>query len=462
MSDTLLEATVPAAPETGPEVTPLGEGRMVREDCWREVHRLFHVERRSKSEIARQLALDRKTIRGILREQTWQPYSRAERTDTLLAEHASYLQTRAPGVRYSARILFQELQGRGYRGSYETVKRFVRPLRAVEVAAERATVRFETPPGQQSQIDWGQARVYFRSRPVALHVFILTLGYSRRSFHEPCLGETLSQFLDAHERAFDYFGGHTREHLYDRPRTVCQPGGDGRIIWNATFKQFADYWGFEPHLCRAYRAQTKGKVESGVKYFKGNFLPGRTFVDEQDLREQLGQWQRDIADVRIHGTTHERPADRFARERSHLIATAGQPAFRLEASQPRRVAEDYLVSFETNRYSVPFTLIGQTVEVTRRGGRLQITHRGTLVAEHEELTGKYQLRIRPDHGPGAIARTARRIASSLPTAPGLATVPEVEIRDLAIYEALGATRGDSDIAPPLTIVDPEPVLAVHS
>ena len=156
------------------------------------------------------------------------------------------------------------------------------------------------------------------------------------------------------------------------------------MVWNATFKQFADYWGFEPHLCRAYRAQTKGKVESGVKYFKRNFLPGRTFVDEQDLREQLGQWQAEIADVRMHGTTHERPADRFARERPHLIATTGQPGFRLEASQPRRVAEDYLVSFETNRYSVPFTLIGQTVEVTRRGSRLHMAHGGHLVAEHDE------------------------------------------------------------------------------
>jgi transposase len=439
MSKTLLDGPTPAAADTGPEVTPLGEGRMVREDCWREVHRLFHVERRSKSEIARQLDLDRKTVRGILQEAAWQPYTRAERTDTLLAEHARYLEMRALEVQYSARILFQELrQTRGYRGSYETVKRFVRPLRAVEQAAERATVRFETPPGQQSQIDWGQAHVHFRSRPVVLHVFILTLGYSRRSFHEPCLGETLSQFLDAHERAFEYFGGHTREHLYDRPRTVCQPGGDGRVVWNATFKQFADYWGFEPHLCRAYRAQTKGKVESGVKYLKGNFLPGRTFVDEQDLREQLGQWQAEIADVRIHGTTHERPADRFVRERSALIATAGQPGFRLEASQPRRVAEDYLVSFETNRYSVPFTLIGQTVEVTRRGGRLHITHRGGLVAEHDELHGKYQLRVQPAHGPGAIARTARRNASTLSTVHGRVATPDVEIRDLAIYEALGA------------------------
>src|SRR5258707_4531473 len=175
MTETLLTDPTSVYADTGPEVTPPGEGRMVREDCWREVHRLFHVERRSKSEIARQLALDRKTVRGILHEAVWQPYTRTERTATLLAEHVSYLQTRAPQVRYSARILFQELQARGYRGSYETVKRFVRPLRAVEQAAERATVRFETAPGQQSQIDWGQARIHFHGRPVVLHVFILTL-----------------------------------------------------------------------------------------------------------------------------------------------------------------------------------------------------------------------------------------------------------------------------------------------
>jgi transposase len=440
MSEALLSGTVPTGGDTGPEVTLLGEARMVGEDCWREVHRLFHAERRSKSEIARDLKLDRKTVRGILQAATWAPYTRAERTDTLLTEHAEFLRARAPEVLYSARILFQELRwARGYPGSYETVKRFVRPLRDAEQAAERATVRFETPPGQQSQIDWGQARIHYRSRPVILHVFIMTLGYSRRSFHEPCVGETLSQFLDAHERAFEYFGGHTREHLYDRPRTVCRPAGDGRVVWNATFKQFADYWGFEPHLCRAYRAQTKGKVESGVKYFKGNFLPGRSFVDEQDLREQLGQWQVEIADVRVHGTTHERPADRFAREQSHLIATGGQPGFRLEASQPRRVAEDYLVNFETNRYSVPFTLIGQTVDVTRRGGRLHIVHGGRLVAEHDELAGKYQVHIQPEHGPGAVARTTRRgRVAVFQDRAGRGAPPEVEIRDLAIYETLAA------------------------
>jgi transposase len=163
----------------------------------------------------------------------------------------------------------------GYTGSYETVKRFVRPLHAEEAVSDLTQRRFETPPGGQSQIDWGQARVYSRTQPVELHIFVLTLGFSRRGFYRACADERLAQFLDAHEAAFAHFGGHTREHLYDRPRTVCAPGrDDGKVVWNATFKAFADYWGFEPRLCPPYRAQTKGKVKSGVKYFKRNFLPG--------------------------------------------------------------------------------------------------------------------------------------------------------------------------------------------
>jgi hypothetical protein len=97
------------------------------------------------------------------------------------------------------------------------------------------------------------------------------------------------------------------------------------------------------------------------------------------------------------------------------------------------------VSFETNRYSVPFTLIGQTVEVTRRGGRLQIVHGGRLVAEHDELAGKYQVHVRPEHGPGAIARTTRRGRGAVfPDRAGREAPPQVEIRDLAIYETLAA------------------------
>jgi transposase len=242
----------------GAEVIPHQEVPMVRQERWEEIRRLWFRERVPIAEIARRLDLDRKTVRRCLRAPEWRAYQRPPRLGTLLAPYADYLRERAPRVHYSAQILFQELRQRGYPGSYDTVKLFVQPLRTAQLGAERALLRFETPPGQQSQIDWGTATVPFRTRPQVRHVFVLTLGFSRRSYYRCCPNETLPQFLDAHEQAFAYFGGHTREHLYDRPRTVCQGTVGGRILWNSTFRAFADYWGFEPRVCQAYRAQTKG------------------------------------------------------------------------------------------------------------------------------------------------------------------------------------------------------------
>lgn len=420
------------------QVSNPGEGNMVRRQLWEAIRRVAEVEGLSIRGLSRRFELDRKTIRRCLKGGDWQPYRRAGREDTLLAEHAGYLRERAPEVRYSARILYQELTAhRDYCGSYETVKRFVRPLRALRMAAERAQVRFETPPGLQSQLDWGESWVRFRTGPVKMHLFVLTLGFSRRAYYGAFPNEQLGSFLEAHERAFEHFGGHTREHLYDRPRTVCRPGVDGQVVWNTTFKAFADYWGFEPRLCQAYRAQTKGKVESGVKYLKGNFLPGRAFIDQVDFEEQLAQWNASIADLRIHGTTHERPIDRFTRERPHLIPTVSQAPFRLGARLTRRVAEDYLVSLDTNRYSVPCRLIGQSVEVERTEEAVRVYHRGLLVVTHPRLGGKHQVVILPEHGPGVVARNARRLRSSPPSAPhGPLAPPEVEVRDLSVYEQL--------------------------
>lgn len=142
-----------------PAVSSRGEDGMIQRGRWEELQRL-RAAGVSIAEIARQLDLDRKTVWRWGRQATWQPYQRAARSETLLTAHAEYLRTRAPEVEYSARILYQELrQQRGYLGSYDTVKLFVQPLRAVRMQAERALIRFETPPGHQSQIDWGQARI---------------------------------------------------------------------------------------------------------------------------------------------------------------------------------------------------------------------------------------------------------------------------------------------------------------
>ena len=411
-----------------------GNGMLGRER-WEQVRRMYG-EGKSLSLIARETHLDRKTVRRCLRQEAWKPYGRTTATPTLLAPHMAWLTERAPQVRFSARILFQELRAsRAYGGGYDTVRNAVRPLRAEAVAASLTQCRFETAPGQQSQVDWGQVRVPFATGSVAIHIFVLTLGYSRRMFAEGYEHERIGSLLDAHERAFAYFDGHTAEILYDRMRTVVLGTENDQPRWNSTFDSFARHWAFEPRLCRPYRAQTKGKVESGVKYIKRNFVPGRSFRDLDDFNTQLRAWLSEIADVRIHGTTHQRPLDRFATKAPALIDITGHPSFVQAMVRDRVVADDWLVSVDSNRYSVRCRLIGKTVQVVRSGGYWQIFHQGQLVAEHAVLAGRYQLSVLPEHGPGALARNARTRFPAPVTLPRRPLDTVVEVRDLAEYDA---------------------------
>jgi len=414
------------------EVTVVGKER------WEQIQQMYS-EGRTIAGIARQSGLDRKTVRACIRKAQWTPYRREPAEATLLSAHAAWLTERAPQVRYSARILFQELRAtRGYTGGYDTVKNAVRPLRAQAALEALTQCRFETAPGEQAQVDWGQTRVRLATGLTEIHIFVLTLGYSRRAYAEGFEHERIGSLLSAHEHAFAHFGGRTAEILYDRMRTVVLGTEDGRARWNPTFEAFARHWGFEPRLCRPYRAKTKGKVESGVKYVKGNFLPGRSFRDLADFNEQLTAWLAEVADVRVHGTTHQRPIERFAEEAATLAPTPGHPSFVQALARDRIVAEDWLIALDTNRYSVPCTLIGKSVQVVRVGGHWQIRHHGALVAEHPVLPGRHQLSVNPEHGPGALARNARKRFAT-PGAPAHRTpalLPEVELRDLALYDQL--------------------------
>lgn len=145
----------------------------------------------------------------------------------------------------------------------------------------------------------------------------------------------------------------------------------------------------------------------------------------------------DVADVRVHGTTHQRPIDRFAAEAAALVRTHTQPSFLEAMVRNRVVAEDWLVAIDTHRYSVPCTLIGKIVQVVRVGGHWHISHQGRLVAEHPVVAGRHQLSVNPAHAPGAIARNARtRFATPGARRDVPSALPEVERRDLSVYESL--------------------------
>lgn len=159
-------------------------------------------------------------VRSCLKQLAWAPYRRELVAPMLLDAQRGWLVERAPQVHFSARILHQELRARDWSGSYETVKLAVRPLRAAACVASLTQCRFETGPGEQAQVDWGQITVTMGGQRVKIHMFVMTLGYSRRAYAEGFLHERIPDLLGAHENAFAHFGGRCEFLLYDNMRTV--------------------------------------------------------------------------------------------------------------------------------------------------------------------------------------------------------------------------------------------------
>jgi transposase len=237
----------------------------------------------------------------------------------------------------SAVRLLAEIRAAGYVGSYTQLKEFVRQVRPAPPA--EAVIRFETPAGRQAQVDFAEFRFPWGKR----YALLVVLGYSRLLWCRFYPRQDMRTLIDGLEDAFRSFGGVPQELLFDQMKTVITRDlrlQGGALVRNLEFLRFAHHWSFTPRACRPYRAQTKGKVERPVRYLRGNFVYGRTFANDADLDQQRRQWLDDVANVRVHATTRERPRDRFDRdERLLLHPLAPRPyASILVPDTPRRVA----------------------------------------------------------------------------------------------------------------------------
>ncbi|MGB7729138.1 MAG: IS21 family transposase [Candidatus Acidiferrum sp.] len=216
---------------------------------------------------------DRKTVRKYLLQPNAMPeYGPRRRQASKLDPFKPYLEERMRAGVWNAQVLLRELRGRNYTGGYTILKNWLHPQRSsARVVAVR---RFETPPGKQAQVDWGHlGTLQCADQEQKLWAFTFTMGYSRRLMAEVAVDQKIGTLLRMHEEAFRQMGGVPEEILYDRMKTVWLGSDErGEIVWHPVFLDFARYWGFTPRLCRPYRAQTKGKVESGVKYLRRNFL----------------------------------------------------------------------------------------------------------------------------------------------------------------------------------------------
>jgi transposase len=353
----------------------------------------------SISAIARQMNIDRKTVRHALKAPT--PTPERDAPPSVLDPYKAYLRGRLEVADFTAQRLYQDLQTQGYKGGYNLVKRFVAPLRTERHS--QAVVRFETVPGQQAQVDWASfgLMVVDGVRKV-LSCFSMILGFSRYQYIEFTLSRNLASFLTCHVHAFDYFGGVPAEVLYDNLKTAVLSHVDGTVEWQSTFTDFAAYYGFTPRACRPYRAQTKGKVERPFPYIRSNFFLGRTFAGVENVNAQSRHWLDHTANVRVHGTTHERPQDRYQIERGHLRSLP-QQAYRTVESTFRSSTRDCVVSYGGNFYSVPARYAARRqLRVEVSPAELTIYHNAEKIAVHRLCHGRHHRIIDPKHLEGLV------------------------------------------------------------
>jgi transposase len=302
-------------------------------------------------ELAKSSGHSRNTVRRYLRGgatagQRRPAPKRTEKLDPFKEYIVARMKAAAPH-RIPATVLFREVRERGYEGGETRVKQFVRGL--VPPAAPEPVVRFETEPGRQMQADWASVG----RGGDKLKVFIATLGWSRMAYIEFCDDEKIETLIAAHENALRFFGGVPCEVLYDNMRTVVlerNTYGRGVHRFHPGFLDYARHAGFLPRLCQPYRAQTKGKVERFIGYLKGSFwVPFVASLrqaglgpDKHAANAAVARWLREVANARVHATTHEVPAERLVVEAPKLQPLSAPYAARTlrppEAPAPRRKA----------------------------------------------------------------------------------------------------------------------------
>ncbi len=348
-------------------------------------------------EIAQAVGKSERTVRRALKRDgpppKRRPGIRASKLDLYKAEVDRLLGEDV----WNAEVIFAELRERGYRGGISILREYIHPKRVLR--RMKGTVRFETKPGDQLQHDWGELLTEVGGERRKVYFAVNTLGYSRRFHVYAAPRNDAEHTYESLVRAFEHFGGVTRQVWVDNQKAAVLSHRDERVRFNPGFVQLAEHYGFVPKACRPARPQTKGKDERMVGYVKHNFFQRyRRFESFEQLNRQLAHWLATVADPRVHGTLKVVVAERFAEEQPHLQPV---PRLRFDCSyrETRRVGLDAFIDVQGNRYSVPAHLCGETVTI-RIGLDKQLRvydANATCVAEHRLTTSQQGWQVTPSH-----------------------------------------------------------------
>lgn len=286
----------------------------------------------------------------------------------------------------TAAAIYHFIRKQGFTGKYTIVKKYCQTIKQERM--KKATIRFETNPGLQGQADWKESmRLVSRQGEVfEINIFLIILGYSRLKYLELTLDRNQSTLLQAMVNAFRYYGGVPREVLFDNMRTVVDQSRTayGKAVINSTFYEFSKDLGFEVVACRAYRPETKGKVENLAKITERL----RVYNGEFDSLEELDEFVRELnldLNREVSQATGERPIDRFQKEKEYLNPLPQQDILESFNTQPltRKVSRESMITYNKSKYSVSPKHVGRTVELAVRGNRLLIYYNKELIKTHE-------------------------------------------------------------------------------
>ena len=314
--------------------------------------------------------------------------------------------------------------------SERTVRRLVARLREVYGITQRTTPRREyeaveeLPKGKQLQLDFGEKTVRdaYSSRYVKLYFAVFTLTYSRYKwgvFQEKPF--TSSELVRALYGCFDYCGGMPKQLVYDQDSIIVVSENHGDIIHTQAFTGFLQETKLETRVCRKNDPQSKGLIESAVKFVKRNFMENRQYMGIAIWNQSFGEWLERTGNGKEHGTTKRKPTEMFAEEQEHLLPLYGKPpetmdgtinGFPSKDDMERAVRPDNTILYHSNRYSVPYGTYGKikTVTISAKEGKLHIADSaGTSIAAHEIDAGKGRLIKAASHRQDRESKTEDRL-----------------------------------------------------
>lgn len=382
---------------------------------------LRHLRRgQSNRAVAESLGINRKTVaryrswaveQGLLEdclpplselqelvEETLSSSSPPQNTSSVEPYRELVVKLRQEGVEIAA--IHQRLKERGFTGSYSSVYRFVR---TVEPRTPDVTVRVETPPGEESQVDFGYAGQMVDPETGELRrtwVFVMTLSWSRHQYVEFVFDQKVETWLRLHRNAFAFFRGVPERVVIDNLKAGISRVCLHEPLAQQSYRECAEHYGFLISPCRPRMPRHKGKVEKGgVHYVKRNFLGGREPTTLTQANRDVRRWALTVAGERVHGTTKERPLERFEIERGTLRPLPDEP-YDMAVWKEIKLHRDCYLVFDQAYYSAPFRLVGQKLWV--RGGSREVqifTQDYQLVATHPRAQRPGRRQTHTDHLP---------------------------------------------------------------